>query len=354
MNKPIFFLSWLSWPSWLLWRLAALVGCAAILAGCAMSKISEMPARLFTAPAEQAQASEIIPVKQVLRPLDVLDIIFHIDTTTQEAYLIQPGDQVHLKFLTADEFSGAQQVMPDGAIMLPHVGAIEVGGLSVIDAQQRVREKFSRVLKRPEIVFSVLRPWAQLEELRQSLLHRQTGMSREIVVGANGSASFPLVGSVALQGMSVDELTQLLNDRYAERHRQIRVEVLLKSTAANQVFVLGAVNQPGAYPIRRPISVPEALTLAHGTPIGARLDSVVIMRRQGNQVEARLYNVEKALDGDAELFAYLQPDDLVYVPKTRLTRLGEISRQLAEVILFNGVGYSFSYRVDDKEAAQIR
>lgn len=331
-------------------RLMILAACAASLAGCVTTKAFRTEVQVLTAPAGQAQASEIIPVRQVLRPLDVLDVIFHFDTSAREAYRIQPGDQVSLRFLTAEEFSGALQVMPDGTIMLPYAGIIKVSGLSVVDAQQLIRERFSRFLKHPEIVFSVLRPWAQLEELRQALLHRQTGMSREITVSADGRASFPLVGAVALQGMSIEELTQFLNERYAELSGQVHVDVLLKSTVANQVFVLGAVNQPGAYSVRRPISVLEALTLARGTPIGARLYSVVVMRRQGNQVEARLYDIEKALSGDAEQFAYLQPDDLIYVPKTRLTRIGEISRQLAETVLFNGIGYSFTYRDDDKES----
>ena len=73
------------------------------------------------------------------------------------------------------------------------------------------------------------------------------------------------------------------------------VDVLLKSTAGNEIYVLGEVGQPGSYPIRRPVSVLEALTLARGTNVKARLDSVVIMRRNGNQVIAHRYDVEKAL-----------------------------------------------------------
>src|SRR5690554_7649906 len=49
----------------------------------------------------------------------------------------------------------------------------------------------SRVLRRPEIVVSVARPMAQLENLRMTLNHPATGMSREITVGADGRASFP-------------------------------------------------------------------------------------------------------------------------------------------------------------------
>jgi polysaccharide export outer membrane protein len=111
---------------------------------------------------------------------------------------------------------------------------------------------------------------------------------------------------------------------------------------------LGEVAQPGSYPIRRPISVLEALTLARGANVKARLDSVVIMRRNGNQVEARHYDVEKALSGDASQIAYLQPEDMLYVPKTGLAKAGETARQLADVVLFQGVGFGFGYRVDNK------
>ncbi|MDR1888035.1 MAG: polysaccharide biosynthesis/export family protein [Zoogloeaceae bacterium] len=330
-------------------RLTFFVAGVAGLSGCATPEVFNMPVQVVTAPAEQRQISEIIPVKQVLRPQDVLDVIYYLDASSKTPYRIQAGDQVDLKFLTAGELSGVHRVMPDGAIVLPYVGSMEIGGLTVAEAQQKIRDGYVHLLKRPEIMFSVSRPLAQQENLRQTLLHPQTGMTHTITVNADGRASFPLLGAIALQGMSVEELEQALNHRYAENFEQIHVNVLLKATAANEIFVLGAVNQPGAYPVRRPVSVLEALTLARGTPTGARLDSVVIMRRQGNQVEAHLYDVEKALNGNAEQFAYLQPDDLIYVPKTRLKRIGEISRQLAEVILFNGVGYSFTYRVDDKE-----
>ena len=91
-----------------------------------------------------------------------------------------------------------------------------------------------------------------------------------------------------------------------------------------------------------------ALTLARGTNVKARLDSVVIMRRNGNQVQAVHYDVEKALAGDASQIAYLQPDDMLFVPKTKLASAGELARQLADVVLFQGVGFSFGYRVDNK------
>ncbi|MBP5140962.1 polysaccharide biosynthesis protein, partial [Pseudomonas chlororaphis] len=67
-------------------------------------------------------------------------------------------------------------------------------------------------------------------------------------------------------------------------------------------------------------------------------------------VGAGLHLVAAALDRNAAQFAYLQPDDLLYVPKTRLAKAGAFSKQLADIIMFQGVGFSFGYRVDNKES----
>lgn len=320
-----------------------------VLGGCSSVQESQLPVQLVTAPAEHSQASEVMPIKQLLRPGDVLDVIFHLNTSSDGPYRIQRGDHLEMMFLTASELNGTRIVMPDGVVDMPYVGAIEVAGLSVADAQRKVIEQYSRVLRRPEIVVSVARPMAQLENLRMTLNHPATGMSREITVGADGRASFPLVGTLALQGKSVEDVVAELNQLYAAEFGEIRADVLLKSTVANEVYVLGAVTQPGAYPVRRPVSVLEALTMAQGPLLGANLETVAIMRRRGNEVAVHLYDVDAALKGQAQTFAYLQPDDLIYVPKTRLTRAGEVSRQLADVVLFQGVGFSFSYRVDNKD-----
>ncbi len=309
-----------------------------LLAGCASKEHSNtpinIPVSIKTADQEHQQRMEILPIKQVLRPLDVLDVIFHIGTTSKEAYRIQSGDQVELTFLTANELSGTRLVLPDGSIEMPYVGAIKLAGLNITEAQKVVVDKYKKTIKTPEIIVAVPRPMAQLENLRTTLNHPATGLSREILVGADGRASL---------------LRNEVNKRYATELGQIRADVLLKSTGPNQIYVLGEVLQPGAYPINRPISVLEALTLAQGASSKARLDSAVIMRRNGNEATAYVYDIKKAVTREALQLAYLQPDDLLYIPQTRLSKAGEISRQIADVILFQGIGFSFSYRVDNKD-----
>lgn len=334
--------------------LIALFALVPLLAACSSNQeMHQMPVQIMTAPSASAQATELDSQEQVLRPQDVLDVIFHIATSGTDAYRIQPGDTIGLNFLSASSLNGNQLVLPDGRIELPAANtSVQVAGLTSDQAraaiQQAYRNKSLFQPNRDQLTVQVISPLTNEQNLKNSLNHPATGLSREITVNSDGRANFPEVGSVALQGMTVSQLETYLNKRYAELPGKMSVDVMLKSTAVNEIYVLGEVAAPGAYPIRRPVSVLEALTLARGPSIKARLDSVVIMRRKGNQVQAMPYNIDQALDASAAQVAYLQPDDMLYVPKTKLASAGELARQLADVVLFQGFGVSFSYRLDNK------
>ncbi|QJP95016.1 MULTISPECIES: polysaccharide biosynthesis/export family protein [Pseudomonas] len=324
------------------------------LAGCSSnSETQTMPVNILTATPANAQATDMPKVEQTLRPQDVLDVIFHISTSGSDAYRVQAGDQIGLNFTAASQLNGNQLVLPDGTINLPGANtSVKIVGLTSDEAREEIQRAYQRKQlfqpNRNQLTVQIISPLTNEQNLKSALNHPATGMSREITVGTDGYASFPEIGAVPLQGMTVNQLETFLNKRYAQLPGRMTVDVLLKSTAGNEIYVLGEVGQPGSYPIRRPVSVLEALTLARGTNVKARLDSVVIMRRNGNQVQAVHYDVEKALAGDASQIAYLQPDDMLFVPKTKLASAGDLARQLADVVLFQGVGFSFGYRVDNK------
>ncbi|WP_213936609.1 polysaccharide biosynthesis/export family protein [Pseudomonas sp. dw_612] len=324
------------------------------LAGCSSTAETNIPVNILTAAPANAQATDMPKVEQTLRPQDVLDVIFHISTSGSDAYRVQSGDQIGLNFTAASQLNGNQLVLPDGTIELPGANtSVKIAGLTSEEAKTEIQRVYQRKQlfqpNRNQLTVQIISPLSNESNLKSALNHPATGMSREITVGTDGYASFPEIGAVPLQGMTVNQLETFLNKRYASLPGRMTVDVLLKSTAGNEIYVLGEVGQPGSYPIRRPVSVLEALTLARGANVKARLDSVVIMRRNGNQVKAVRYDVEKALSGDASQIAYLQPDDMLYVPKTKLASAGELARQLADVVLFQGVGLSFGYRLDNKD-----
>jgi len=76
---------------------------------------------------------------------------------------------------------------------------------------------------------------------------------------------------------------------------------------------------------------------------------VIAVRQYENEVVAKVYDIHEVLEGVAGL-AILQPNDMLYVSRSKLAKASEVARQIADVALFNGwgTGFNFTYRVDDK------
>src|SRR5690606_3056123 len=104
-----------------MWRSTRNWACLAaftLLAGCAASQYQEHSVPVGSeAPAFSLhQDAESVPIVQAIRPHDVLDVIFHIEMASAEAYRIQAGDELEFKFPSAPEFNGRHLVLPDGTV----------------------------------------------------------------------------------------------------------------------------------------------------------------------------------------------------------------------------------------------
>ena len=76
-------------------------------------------------------------------------------------------------------------------------------------------------------------------------------LSLEARVSEGGSISSPLLGSVRLGGLSVQQAEKAIGDglRNGQFVRQPQVGILVMQVRSNQASVLGQVNRPGRYPI---------------------------------------------------------------------------------------------------------
>jgi polysaccharide export outer membrane protein len=113
-------------------------------------------------------------------------------------------------------------------------------------------------------------------------VYEEAELSREILVRPDGGISFPLIGDLAVAGLSTVQVRADLEARLAEFIPGASVTVAVLQISGNQVFVVGKVNRPGAYPIYRPLDVMQALALAGGTAQFAELDDIRILRREAD------------------------------------------------------------------------
>jgi len=98
------------------------------------------------------------------------------------------------------------------------------------------------------------------------------------------------------------------------------LDLLLLEAAAPRVFVGGAVAAPGAVTLDGPTDPLQALILAGGATREARLDEVLVLRRNpSGEVETRTVDLAAALrnPGAAHWFP-LDRYDVLYVPRSRI------------------------------------
>jgi polysaccharide export outer membrane protein len=96
-------------------------------------------------------------------------------------------------------------------------------------------------------------------------------LSLEARVSEGGSISYPLLGSVRLGGLSVQQAEKAIADglRNGQFVKQPQVGILVIQVRSNQASVLGLVNRPGRYPIEvTGMRMSELVALAGGIAVG--------------------------------------------------------------------------------------
>lgn len=95
-------------------------------------------------------------------------------------------------------------------------------------------------------------------------------------------------------------------------------EVVYVPAGRRDVLVLGQVKNPGVYqmPTDRQVQLLDVLAMAGGPTPRARLESVGLLRRDGERVEARAGRGATLFQGPARENPTVRPGDVVFVPET--------------------------------------
>jgi polysaccharide export outer membrane protein len=147
-------------------------------------------------------------------------------------------------------------------------------------------------------------------------VYNNPDLSLETEVARAGTISFPLIGEVALAGLTRAEAERTI----AERLRaggfvpRAHVNVYVAQYRSRQVSVLGEVNKPGVYQLSQPTSLTDIIAAAGGiTPKGS---SVVTVIRRGPNGAAERYRVDvKHVFAAADMSRNFEvaSEDIVYV-----------------------------------------
>lgn len=149
----------------------------------------------------------------------------------------------------------------------------------------------------------------------------ETLSNREVQVDARGQISFPLIGSVDVDGLTPREAESLLQKRLSQTYlRDPQVFISVKETVSRVVTVGGQVAKPGVFPVVGRMGLLKAMAVAGGTSELANPSDVVIFRTVGGKRYAALYDlkaIERGAYADPQIFA----GDAVMVGDSQSRRL---------------------------------
>jgi protein involved in polysaccharide export with SLBB domain len=133
---------------------------------------------------------------------------------------------------------------------------------------------------------------------------REPELSGDFPVEETGLVVLPRIGAVDVTTETPASLRQKLTDTYAEflQHSSISVTLL------RRIQILGAVRNPGLYPVDPTMTVADALALAGGTTLHGKAQMVEIVR-QGQRITSKL-SAETPIANSP-----LRSGDQIYVPE---------------------------------------
>jgi polysaccharide export outer membrane protein len=150
--------------------------------------------------------------------------------------------------------------------------------------------------------------------------------NQTVAVQPDGYVTLKEIPDIRAQGRTLAQVRADVRAAYASFVREPVFTIALKEFEAPSFVANGAVEKPGRYDLRGPITLTQALALAGGTTWGANTSQVVLYRRHaGEAVEVKQINVQRMFaKKDLSEDPLLQPGDMIVVPKGILGKLAPV------------------------------
>jgi protein involved in polysaccharide export with SLBB domain len=171
-------------------------------------------------------------------------------------------------------------------------------------------------------------------------------LNESVTVRPDGYISLQLVNEVKAAGLQPSQLNETLTQRYAGELKKPVISIIVRTFAGQRVYVGGEVNQQGLITMPAGLTALQAVMQSGGFKVTAQPSETLVIRKglDSRPVPVRV-DLDSMLSGrtDSEDFR-LQPDDIVYVPKSAIAKANQFVNQYVEqLFLFRGVSLGFSW-----------
>ena len=134
-------------------------------------------------------------------------------------------------------------------------------------------------------------------------------LSRNLLVKEDGTVFVPNAGHVPIGGLTLRQAQNKLTTALSVVFDNPQIDLNPVEVRSKRYYVVGEVKLPGGYPIFKPLTVREAISLAGGTTEYSLLESTYLSRG-GKVYPIDVYSMLTASGNEV----YLHADDVLYIP----------------------------------------
>lgn len=130
-------------------------------------------------------------------------------------------------------------------------------------------------------------------------------MQRSVRVLPDGTFAFPLAGTIAAVGRTVEDISTEIRERISVNYRASPpdVTVAVRDATGLRFYVVGKVRTPGSYATGRAVDIVQALSMAGGLAEFADVKNAVILRQTANGQSVEPVKLSRILKGGRKLDA---------------------------------------------------
>ena len=277
---------------------------------------------------------------------DVPAVQSHQAASSDREYLLGPQDSLLIRVADETEIpAGPYEIDLDGNLLVPDVGTIHAAGITVRQLQAEITQRLKSLLQRPIVTISV----AEYHSQRVSVLgavaspgvHQIQGRKTlyEVISEAGGLrqdagdtiniSREKKWGPIPLPDAKMDpsgeycvaklNVQAVMNARNPAENISIKPDDVITVPKAELVYVIGAVNRAGGFPLteRQSMTVLQALALAEGlgrtaSAKHARILHAAVGSAPRTQTDLDLRQIMQGKAPDEAL----QPEDILFVPNS--------------------------------------
>jgi polysaccharide export outer membrane protein len=243
-------------------------------------------------------------------------------------YILGPEDLIDIEVFQVEELKKTIRINAGGSIKLPVVGKLKVSGLTVPELEETVEDKLSNYIQNPEVSVFIKEFRSQritlLGAVKKQQVYTVTGQNYLLDIISRADGLSEDAGEICYVQRKKETIIIDMRGLLYEGDTRLNIPVfggdVVYIPRGGTIFVSGAVEGPGSYPVKGKLTLTQAIAMAKDFKEYAKKGEIQIYRDIGKG-ERQVIGVDyDRIMEENSSDVMLQDKDVVFVPASGVKR----------------------------------